>query len=183
MEVSRFLLIALGLTICAVIFQVIGLASPYWMFIDTTEDKSVFGLWKACGELISTGDYKCSDVEGFARKNDWFKAVRAMSILGFLVLLVAAIMTGLKLFVLKDMKAVLFVAIGTAFAGAVFTLISIAVFAAKMNDLVDKSNVTTDFGYHFAFAFSIIGMIAAIGAGVIMLVEIRKGELYRNLSL
>ena len=69
MEAPKILLIALGLTICAVIFQVIGLASPYWIFIDTTEDKSISGLWKGCGELISTGEYQCSDVEGFAREN------------------------------------------------------------------------------------------------------------------
>lgn len=48
---------------------------------------------------------------------DWFKAVQAMSILGFLVLLVAVVMTILKLFVMKDNKPVLFAGIGTSFAG------------------------------------------------------------------
>lgn len=40
-----------------------------------------------------------------------------MSILGFLVLLVAVVMTILKLFVMKDNKPVLFAGIGTSFAG------------------------------------------------------------------
>lgn len=48
---------------------------------------------------------------------DWERAVRAMSILGFLVLIVAVVMTVLKLFVMKDKKPVLFAGIGTSFAG------------------------------------------------------------------
>ncbi|XP_061180387.1 uncharacterized protein LOC133188929 [Saccostrea echinata] len=169
MEASKFLLIALVTTICAAVFQLIGLASPYWIFIDATLLKINSGLWKTCTELVLTGDNECTDVE--LTDDDWLKAVRAMSVLGFLVLVVAAVMAILKLFVLKDKQIILFVAIGTAFAGAVFILISVAVYAAKTNDLYENS----DFNYHFAFAFSIIGMIAAIGAGVVMLVEIMKG--------
>lgn len=40
-----------------------------------------------------------------------------MSILGFLVLIVAVVMTVLKLFVMKDNKPALFAGIGTSFAG------------------------------------------------------------------
>ncbi|XP_062603493.1 uncharacterized protein LOC134265263 [Saccostrea cucullata] len=168
MEASKFQLIALVLTICAVIFQLIGLASPYWISYDIIIFKINSGLWKTCSKVILTGNTECIDVE--LTDYDWFKAVRAMSILGFLVLVVAAIMTVLKLFVLKDMKPILFVAIGTAFAGVNVMFEEISVYAAKMNDLL-----IIDFDYHFAFAFSIIGMIAAIGAGAVMLVEIMKG--------
>ena len=45
-----------------------------------------------------------------------------------------------------------------------FILISIAVYAAKMNDLFP-----TILKYHFAFAFCIIAMLSAIGAGCLML--------------
>lgn len=45
------------------------------------------------------------------------KAVRATSILGFLLFLVALVMVILKMFVTKDKKPVLFAAIGTAFVG------------------------------------------------------------------
>lgn len=48
---------------------------------------------------------------------DWQKAVRAMSILGLLLLIVAVVMTIMKLFVMKDKKPVLFAGIGTSFAG------------------------------------------------------------------
>ncbi|XP_062580093.1 uncharacterized protein LOC134242090 [Saccostrea cucullata] len=170
MEASKFLLIALVLTICAVIFQLIGLASPYWMLIETTTFKSNSGLWKSCTEIVLTGDTTCSDVTIPDGYTDDINAARAMGILGLLVLVAAAIMTVLKLFVLKDMKPILFGAIGSALAGAVFILISIAIYAARAKDLSPF-----DFDYHFAFAFSIIGMIAAIGAGAVMLVEIIKG--------
>lgn len=52
---------------------------------------------------------------------------------------------------------------------AVFILIAIAVFAAKMND----DNVTS-FDYHFAFAFCIIAMMTAIAAGCVMVVNVLK---------
>lgn len=45
------------------------------------------------------------------------KAVRATSILGFISLYVALVVTILKLFFLKDMKPALFAAIGSAFNG------------------------------------------------------------------
>lgn len=48
---------------------------------------------------------------------DWFKAVRATSILGFISLFVGIVMILLKMFVVKDMKPVLFAAIGAAFVG------------------------------------------------------------------
>lgn len=48
---------------------------------------------------------------------DWFKAVRATSILEFISLLVGIVMILLKMFVVKDMKPVLFAAIGAAFVG------------------------------------------------------------------
>lgn len=49
--------------------------------------------------------------------SDWFKAVRATSILGFISLFVGIVMILLKMFVVKDMKPVLFAAIGAAFVG------------------------------------------------------------------
>ena len=47
----------------------------------------------------------------------WFSAVKAMTILGLLALLVALGMAIMKLFVLKDSKIVLLAAVGSAFAG------------------------------------------------------------------
>lgn len=48
---------------------------------------------------------------------DWFKVVRVISILGFILFLVGIVMIFLKMFVVKDMKLVLFVVIGVVFVG------------------------------------------------------------------
>ncbi|XP_055998262.1 uncharacterized protein LOC125677535 isoform X1 [Ostrea edulis] len=165
MDASKCLLIALVLIICGVIFQVIGLASPYWINIDGAGTNLHQGLWKSCNDF--TGENVCTDL---GTPPDWLKAVRAMGILGVLTLVVAALMTVLKLFVMKDKKPILLVAIGASFAGAFFILISIAVYASKASDLL----LLSDFKYHFAFAFSIIGMIAAIAAGVAMLMDMKQ---------
>ena len=51
------------------------------------------------------------------RFTDWLDAVRAMSILGLIALLISVLMTMLKLFAMKESKIAQFVAICTVFAG------------------------------------------------------------------
>ena len=53
----------------------------------------------------------------FILLTDWKDAVRAMSILGMIALLISVVMTTLKLFAMKESKIPQFVAIGTVFAG------------------------------------------------------------------
>nr|XP_034324873.1 uncharacterized protein LOC105344626 [Crassostrea gigas]XP_034324879.1 uncharacterized protein LOC105344626 [Crassostrea gigas] len=166
MDAPVMLIVALVLTICALVFQIIGLASPYWVYFETGPYKFYSGLWKTCTEIQKT---TCTDI---VDKEDWMEAVQAMSILGFLVLVVAVVMTVLKLFVMKDNKPVLFAGIGTSFAGGIFILIAVAVYAAKTNDRFDKLNI--EFDYHFAFAFSIIAMITAFAAGGVMIFGMMK---------
>lgn len=48
---------------------------------------------------------------------DWLKAVRATSILGLLLVLVALVMLILRMSVMKDKKPALLAAIGTTFVG------------------------------------------------------------------
>lgn len=167
MDASKFVLIGLVLTICAVIFQLIGLASPYWMFLESGGNKIFIGIWKSCGYTQLTDTTTCVD---WVVVQDWLKAVRATSILGFLSLLFALVMIILKMFLMKDRKPILLAGIGTAFVGALFILISIAVFASKVDDLITG----TVLDYHFAFAFCIIAMLAALGAGAIMMVDVVK---------
>nr|XP_022345484.1 uncharacterized protein LOC111138023 [Crassostrea virginica] len=173
MEGSKFLLIGFVLTICAVIFQLIGLASPYWISFEFELAGAAYsvytGLWKYCTVVqeITT----CVDSTDNI-KEDWFKAVRAMTIMGFLALVVALVMTILKLFVMKEKDILQFAAVATAFAAAVFILISIAITAAKVKD--DPLFKSIDYSYHFAFAFCILAMLAAIGAGCIILVDALK---------
>lgn len=61
MEASKFVLIGLVLTICAFICQVIGLASPYWIYIALGETKAYGGLWKSCLYDKAIDQTVCSD--------------------------------------------------------------------------------------------------------------------------
>lgn len=167
MDASKFVLIGLVLIICASICQLIGLASPYWIYIEVGETKVNSGLWKVCYYTKALDKTLCSDLPTLL---GWMKAVRATSIIGFLLFLVALVMVILKMFVTKDKKPVLFAAIGTAFVGAIFVLTSIAVYASKQDENIGG----TLSQYHFAFAFCIIGMLAALGAGAIMMVDAIK---------
>lgn len=48
MGTSVLFIVALVLTICAVVFQIIGLAAPYWVFIDGSLFDTWYGLWTTC---------------------------------------------------------------------------------------------------------------------------------------
>lgn len=63
MEGSKLLIVGLVLAICALIFQLIGLASPYWITSELISWKINFGLWKYCFQILtSLGDTKtCLD--------------------------------------------------------------------------------------------------------------------------
>ena len=62
MEISKFLLAGLVLIICAVIFQLIGLASPYWITFNVGSLAEVYmGLWKYCTEIIQLKVSTCQD--------------------------------------------------------------------------------------------------------------------------
>ena len=62
MEFSKFLLAGLVLTSCAVIFQLIGLASPYWITYNFGSSAEVYmGLWKFCTEIIQIKVSTCQD--------------------------------------------------------------------------------------------------------------------------
>uniref|UniRef100_K1QBJ6 Uncharacterized protein n=1 Tax=Magallana gigas TaxID=29159 RepID=K1QBJ6_MAGGI len=106
MDASKFIRIGLVLTICAFIFQLIGLASPYWTFAESEGYKGYLGLWKFCiySKVLDT---------------NWLEAVRATSILGSLLVLAAIVMLILRMFVMQDRNPVLFAAIGTTFVGEI----------------------------------------------------------------
>lgn len=62
MDVSKFMLVGLVLTICALIFQVIGLASPYWIFAEFGGNKAYSGLWKSCSYTKVLDTTVCNDL-------------------------------------------------------------------------------------------------------------------------
>lgn len=168
MDSSRILLImGFLLTIGSILLQLIGLASPYWLYLAIGEMVFYGGLWKSCTNAFSQGIIVCTELTNV---EDYIQAVRAMSILGLLSLIVALGLVILKVFFIKDSKPILFAAIGSVFAGVLFVLISIAVFAAK----ADNAVFGIPFNYHFAFAFCIMGMLAAGAAGACLIAHALK---------
>lgn len=61
MDASKFIRIGLVLTICAFIFQLIGLASPYWTFAESEGYKGCLGLWKMCVYVKAFDTSTCID--------------------------------------------------------------------------------------------------------------------------
>lgn len=61
LEASKLLLTGLVLLICAVIFQLIGLASPYWISIEILGLKAHSGLWKYCAIVKLLDIDECAD--------------------------------------------------------------------------------------------------------------------------
>ncbi|XP_062603497.1 uncharacterized protein LOC134265268 isoform X2 [Saccostrea cucullata] len=172
MDGSKVLITALVLIICATILQLLGLASPYWISDEnsldpgSSYDPTYTGLWKKCD---------CKDTDDFLLEHDMpkrqLRTSQAMSILGFLALMLALVLTVTKLFFLKDRTPLLFVAISSVYIGAVSIIMSVGLFVdnVKSNDEKFKG-----FEFHFAFAFCILGMLAALVSGGFMLLELRR---------
>ena len=76
MEGSKLLIVGLVLAICALIFQVIGLASPYWIALEVNSWKINFGLLKYCFQIpTSLGDTKtCLDTTEQIKEGIWLNA-------------------------------------------------------------------------------------------------------------
>lgn len=64
MDAPMILIVALVLTICALVFQIIGLASPYWIYFKSGTIKIYFGLWEKCTELKEMPCEYTADNEG-----------------------------------------------------------------------------------------------------------------------
>lgn len=64
MDAPLMLIVALVLTICALVFQIIGLASPYWISYKFGPAKIYSGLWRMCTELTETTCTNIDDKEG-----------------------------------------------------------------------------------------------------------------------
>ncbi|XP_061172620.1 uncharacterized protein LOC133181966 [Saccostrea echinata] len=164
-EVSKFFVIGFVLQIIALVIDIVGFASPYWIkgesSIDGIKVEAHGGLWKYC---ISS-DFSGQDVSNcnqVVTNAGWFKAVQAFACLGLICLLIAVVALPIKLRL--DKASLLHLSAGLTFAGAICILISIAVFAAKEKE----SGATGHF--HFAFAFCVIAMILAIPAGILIIV-------------
>ncbi|XP_071134490.1 uncharacterized protein [Mytilus edulis] len=171
-EISKILLISFILILVAFLFDLIGFATPNYITVDATVIKvnAHAGLWKICTTTL--GVKSCADISGTVEDKDWFRACRVMSIFGLISLLAAAVLTGLKLFLLREMKPVFFAAIGTTFAAAFFILVANSLYAANRDD-VSVPGFTPNYG--FSYGLTLTAMCIAVVAGIIMIVDLFMG--------
>lgn len=153
--------IALFLFPLSCLLEVIGLASPYWISVsETIQGQTLslnFGIWKSCALSM------CGDI---TNAPGWLNGVRALEILGMLAVIVASVFTALSIFMssesMQRMGKIIAVILG--FVAAVFILIGVIIFTAKLTDL-DTSGGIIDLIHYLSWAFGMC-IAAAILSGI-----------------
>ncbi|KAL3855452.1 hypothetical protein ACJMK2_014663 [Sinanodonta woodiana] len=151
----KIVLILLVLCFC---IDLIGFAIPYWITEDGINSKTNIGLWMYCTE---TNQYKiCSPVID-RDLPDWFRAVRAFSIVSWVFFLMALVLVIIFAFFKSEKKALYVGAVCPSFTGAFCALIAFAVFAgeAKLNE------------YPACFALTIISFILGLIIGILGILD------------
>ncbi|CAC5401949.1 unnamed protein product [Mytilus coruscus] len=142
--------------IVSFVLQLIGFATPYWMYAYTGGVAVHYGLWQIC--LPTCVKYDCG-LPGCASA---FKGTQALETLAFMILLAAVVLVAIQLFVMKDKDILKKSGSVCCIVAGAFALIGIIVFATQ-NGIV-TSNL------HFSFAFCIIAAVGGIVAGVLLLI-------------
>lgn len=72
MDAYKLSLTGLVLIICSFFFQLIGLASPYWISFEYQGIKVHSGLWKTCATIKLIDKVECFDFESVSGKTAVF---------------------------------------------------------------------------------------------------------------
>ncbi|XP_063412527.1 uncharacterized protein LOC134695240 [Mytilus trossulus] len=169
-QTSKPLLISFILVLVAYLFDIIGFSTTYHTVIDGTSFDVHGGLWKQC---VTVNDVTtCSDISDSVADEDWFRSCRALSIIALICFLAGAICTGLKLFALKENKALLIAAICTILTAAICILTSDILLTQNIDDFSVNG---VDAVYGWGFALTLVGMGIAVIVVVIMIVDLVKG--------
>lgn len=157
--------VAIGVCGASLLFNIVGLAIPYWTYVSVGDVAAYSGLWTVCAP-VAADETVCTSFpsEGL---DGAFKAVRAMEILGMLLILAALVCAVLKQFVMKDKVLLPKIGSGCAIAAGILMIIGTIIYATR--DGVESSNL------HAGFALCIIAGIAGIVGGVVMFLG-SKGE-------
>ncbi|KAL3837597.1 hypothetical protein ACJMK2_022944 [Sinanodonta woodiana] len=153
----------LVLLIVCFIIDLIGFAIPYWYSVDLTisgvDVKSYGGLWDLCAENSNIKSCVSLTNNGLA---DWFRAVRAFSILSWLFFLAALVFVIVYVFFLSK-KLFYLVAVCLTFVGAVCALIAFAVYAGQSSGVLKE--------YHAAFSLTIVAFLLGMIIGVFGIID------------
>lgn len=151
------------LTSVALLFQIIGFASPYWY----NSDNYHAGLWESCssGYNFNTRSVAEEVCNQYPAALGWERAVQAFETLGFLALLAAVVVIPLKLFILKDMKILFTARLILLFGAAGCIFLGIIIYGAQ----------SPYKKYGFAFGLCIVAGLISLAAGGTSVVELRGG--------
>ncbi|XP_067682390.1 uncharacterized protein [Haliotis asinina] len=159
-EASMLSKVGLGLAAAALLFDIIGFATDYWMAGSTDTPYGVIdmhlGLFKSCGAGIC--------VSFGSAELDWQTATKALVILGFLLGLGSLALIIVYLFLKTDQMLFKTIAFVLAFAAAGFTIIGIIVFAAKATEVNQILNLS------WSFALTIIGGLLYGTTGTVLVI-------------
>ncbi|XP_076470298.1 uncharacterized protein LOC143300476 [Babylonia areolata] len=165
MGASMFMKVAFILLVVANLFSWIAFTTTSWGYTDNSSvNKPGWGLWRYCRDDGSA----CSLLDG--TRMDWFASFQAFGIFGFVGLSVALLLVILFMFVgsCSGNGEVKMASLILCFVGGVCWLIAVIIFGAEFEDKGDN-----EFG--FSFALAIIGLICAIVAGVLLIVDGKGG--------
>ncbi|KAL3891560.1 hypothetical protein ACJMK2_003818 [Sinanodonta woodiana] len=132
------------------------------------------GLWKFCNLNNNNGEEICGDITDFyasqgANVPDFFKATRALTILGLILVAVAIEMVVLKIFLMNDKIFLSLGASTTAIAAGGLILIGTIVFGVKA---VEES--TADAVLGAGFGLGVVAGVIPIVAGIIFIIGRNK---------
>ncbi|OWF52974.1 uncharacterized protein LOC110447021 [Mizuhopecten yessoensis] len=162
---SLFGKLAFFMLAVALLFVYIAFATTGWGENDTGKH---WGLWRICGNNVYSPG--CTQVDGWAV--DWYAAVQALAIFGFVGINVAFLLVCLLLFTSQcggNKEVSMGAAIVCIVTGALL-LIGCIVFGAEFDDLfIDKNLVKHKLSYSFGLA--IVASLLEIVSGVLLLLE------------
>ncbi|XP_052254343.1 uncharacterized protein LOC127860356 [Dreissena polymorpha] len=154
-----FAIAGLVLSGLSAILDIAGLAIPYWTYV---KDVSNAGLWSAC---FSSGERPsvCASIGTAATGT--LMAVRAMVVLGLLLMIGAVVCFLLQKFMMKDKVILTKVAAGLAIFAGILMLIGSVIYATSKELNAEGSSL------HAGFALCIVAAVLGIAGGVCMFIN------------
>ncbi|XP_055997517.1 uncharacterized protein LOC125646414 isoform X2 [Ostrea edulis] len=165
----KLLISAWSLQLSALLLNVIGIGTPYWVYKASVYTTIYAGLWQYCVQVLSTV-ITCKNTNEYSDLR-WLRMVQALMILSVMCFGGGFICLTLKIWFLKDRKEILHVVLLSTFAGAFLTLVAISR-AADMKEVF----LGDTFTLHFSFAFCILGMLLGSAAAILLTVDRLKNK-------
>ncbi|XP_063419737.1 uncharacterized protein LOC134704884 [Mytilus trossulus] len=138
------------------VLQLIGFATPFWIYVKIQGVAVHSGLWQAC---IST---TCTSGCGVFGCPNALKGTQALETLAFIILLAAVVLVAVQLFVMKDKDIMKKAGAVCCIVAGVFAIIGVIVYATQ-----EGVKIST---LHFSFAFCVIAAVGGIVAGVLLII-------------